>query len=250
MASIPERTELFDRTGTVRRPSRALFAGEMLDYWRPADTAGGARVVATASRGDGHAVLVLPALLKSDASTAYLRRHLDQLGYDAHGWRLGTDIGPTDKALDGSERRLRELRRRHGRKVSLVGHSMGGLIAREIAKRSPESVRQVVTLCSPFRPPIASNVELAFRLFAPWHSRRVPELWATIAEPPPVPTTAVYTRSDGVVSWQSCCDAPAFEHESVEVTGCHTTMARNAGALRVIADRLAQPEGAWRPYGS
>jgi len=194
-------------------------------------------------------VLVLPALLKSDRHTVYLRQHLDRLGYAAHAWRLGANIGPTDWALDGSERRLRELRRRYGRKVSVIGHSMGGLIAREIAKRAPDSVRQVITLCAPFRPPIASNVELAFRLLSPWHSTHVPTLWADAAQPPPVPASAIYTRSDGVVSWQSCCEAaPAPERESIEVTGCHTTMARNPLALAIIADRLAQHEGAWRPY--
>jgi pimeloyl-ACP methyl ester carboxylesterase len=248
MAPDTQSAGIFDRTGAVPRPGVALVVREMLDYWRPGDTRAGARVVAAAPRGDGHPVLVLPALLKGDRSTAYLRRHLAELGYAAYGWRLGTDIGPSDRALEGSERRLRELRRRHARRVSLIGHSMGGLIAREIAKHAPASVRQVITLCSPFRPPIASNVELAVRVFAPWHSARVPALWADVARPPPVPTTAIYTRTDGVVSWQSCCDAPAPQCESVEVPGCHTTMARNPRALAVIADRLAQPEGTWRPY--
>ena len=248
MAELLEGAQIFDRTGSVPRPGLPLIAREMLDYWRPSDVRAAARVVAAAPRGDGHPVLVLPALLKSDHSTAYLRAHLERLGYVAHGWGLGTDIGPTDWALDGSERRLRELHRRHGRTVSVIGHSMGGLIAREIAKQAPEAVRQVITLCSPFRPPIASNVELAFRLFAPFHSQRVPELWASLPHPPPVPTTAIYTRTDGVVSWQSCCDASTDSHESIEVAGCHTTMARNPGALAVIADRLAQPEGTWRPH--
>jgi pimeloyl-ACP methyl ester carboxylesterase len=248
MPLTSDRARIFDRSGVVRRPGLALVMREMIDYVAPNDVAGAARVVAGAPRGDGHPVLVLPALLKSDRATLYLRRHLEGLGYAAYGWRLGTNIGPTDRALDGSERRLRELRRRHARRVTVIGHSMGGLIAREIARRAPSSVRQVVTLCSPFRPPIASTVELAFRLLSPWHSARVPELWATLPVPPPVPTTAIYTRTDGIVSWQSCCDTPGPEHESIEVTGCHTTMARNATALAIIADRLAQPEDAWRPY--
>jgi pimeloyl-ACP methyl ester carboxylesterase len=247
MAAV-SRTRIFDRSGAVQRPARALMVREMLDYLAPSDAAGAADAVAAASRGDGHPVLVLPALLKSDRATRFLRRRLDELGYIAAGWGLGTNIGPTDRALDGSEAALRALQRRHGRRVSVIGHSMGGLIAREIAKRAPGAVRQIITLCSPIQPPIAANVELLFRLLSPWHSARLPALWADLPTPPPVPATAIYTRTDGVVSWQSCRDVAGPERENIEVTGCHTTMARNAGALAIIADRLAQPEGAWRPY--
>ena len=248
MTADPAPVPLFDRTGGVARPGLPLIMREVIDYWRPGDARAAARVVAAAPRGDGHPVLVLPALLKGDRATEFLRDHLERLGYVAHGWGLGLDIGPTDRALEGSERRVRELHQRHGRKISVIGHSMGGLIAREIGHQAPETVRQVITLCSPFRPPIATNVELILRLFAPFHSRRVPALWANLPNPPPVPTTAIYTRTDGVVSWQSCCDAPTAIQESIEVIGCHTTMARNPDALAIIADRLAQPEGTWRAY--
>jgi pimeloyl-ACP methyl ester carboxylesterase len=240
--------DLFDRSGTVRRPPLRLLARNIADFLVPADRPGAAQALARAPRGDGQPVLVLPAFLKADGATLYLRRFLEQLGYDAHGWRLGINIGPTDAALDGSRRRLLELRRRHGRKVSLIGHSLGGVIAREIAKLEPGSVRQVITLCSPFRPPIASNVELAYRLFARWHSAAVPALWRDIAAAPPVPTTALFTRDDGIVSWTSCVEPPSARCESIEVTGCHTTMASNTQALALVADRLAQPEDGWQRY--
>lgn len=239
---------IFDRSGRVQRPARALVLREMLDFFRPGDLAGAAAAIAAAPRGDGHPVLVLPALLKGDGATEFLRRHLEALGYAVFGWGLGVNIGPTDRALDGSEQLLRALAARHGRRVSLVGHSMGGLIAREIAQRAPEAVRQIITLCSPVRPPIAANVELIFRMLSRWHSPRVPELWARLALPPPAPATAIYTCTDGVVSWQSCCETPGPFRESIEVAGCHTTMARNPAALAIIADRLALPEDAWRPY--
>jgi pimeloyl-ACP methyl ester carboxylesterase len=246
--TMAPQTGIFDRSGRVQRPARSLVLREMLDFFRAGDAAGAAAAIAAAPRGDGHPVLVLPALLKGDGATVFLRRHLERLGYPVYGWRLGVNIGPTDRALDGSERLLREIAARHGGRVSLIGHSMGGLIAREIAQRAPDAVRQIVTLCSPIQPPIAANVELIFRLLSPWHSPRVPELWARLSMPPPVPATAIFTRTDGVVSWQSCCDAAGPRRESVEVAGCHTTMARNPAALAVIADRLAQPEDGWRPY--
>jgi pimeloyl-ACP methyl ester carboxylesterase len=241
-------TPIFDRTGRVQKPARLLMLREMLDYLAPGDAAGVAAALASATAGDGHPVLVLPALLKSDRATLFLRGHLDRLGYAVEGWGLGANIGPTDRALDGCARRLDALHRQYGRRVSLIGHSMGGLFAREIAKRTPDAVRQVITLCSPIQPPLATNVELIYRLLSPWHSTRVADLWAGLATPPPVPTTAIYSRTDGVVSWQSCRDVTGPRRESVEVAGCHTTMARNKAALVVIADRLAQPEDDWRPY--
>jgi pimeloyl-ACP methyl ester carboxylesterase len=243
-----QRAGLFDRSGAVRRPPFRLLVRNLADFCRPPDRRGAAALRAVAPRGDGHPVLVLPAFLKGDSSTLYLRRFLEDLGYVPYGWRLGVNIGPTAAALEGSERRLRAIRRRHARKVTLIGHSLGGVIARETAKKVPGSVRQLVTLCSPFAPPIASNVELAFRLFAPWHSRELPTLWAELGTPAPVPTTAIYTLSDGIVSWTSCVEQPGHQRESIEVAGCHTTMASNTRALAIIADRLAQPEGFWRPY--
>jgi pimeloyl-ACP methyl ester carboxylesterase len=250
MTTASDNMTMFDRSGTVRRPAPTLVVRELIDFFSRADRAGAARLLATAPRGDGHPVLVIPALLKDDRATAFLRAQIEGLGYCAHRWRLGTNIGPTDIALDGSLKRLLELRRRHARPVTVIGHSMGGLIAREIAKRAPGSVRQVITLCSPFRPPVATNVETVFRLLSRYHSARVPELWASMATKPPVPTTAIYTKTDGIVSWQSCCDDPGDRYESIEVAGWHTTMARNLAALAIIADRLALPEGTWRPYAS
>src|SRR5258706_11919218 len=196
--------DLFDRSGAVQRPPLSVLARNIVDFFIPADRAAAARRVGAAPRGDGHPVLVFPAFLKGDGATRYLRNFLAQLGHDPHGWHQGVNIGPTDPALEGSKRRLLELRRRHGRKVSLVGHSLGGVIAREVAKQAPDSVRQVITLCSPFRPPIASNVELIYRFFARWHSTSVETLWRDVASAPPVPTTAIYSRDDGIVSWTSC----------------------------------------------
>ncbi len=241
-------TSLFDRTGAVRRPGLGQLARNLADFFRPPDRAGAARALAGAPHGDGHPVLVMPAFLKGDGATAYLRQWLAHLGYAPYPWELGVNIGPTDKILHGSVARLRALQARHGRTVSLIGHSLGGVLAREAAKRAPEAARQVITLCSPFQPPVASTVELLVRFFGPWHSADVPALWDQVATPPPVPSTAIYTRDDGIVSWQSCLERPGAQRENIEIAGCHTTMASNTRALVVIADRLALPEGGWRPH--
>src|SRR4051812_28351832 len=113
----PSGMELFDRSGAVRRPPLRLLARNLADFFLPPDRAAAARALGAAPRGDGHPVLVLPAFLKGDGATLYLRSFLARLGYEPHGWHQGVNTGPTDAALEGSKRRLLELRRRHGRKV-------------------------------------------------------------------------------------------------------------------------------------
>lgn len=203
----------------------------------------------SAPRGDGHPVLVVPSFLRSDRYMLRLRRFLADRGYAVSGWGLGVNVGPTERALDGIERRLDEITARHGRKASLIGHSLGGTIAREIAKRRPAQVRQLIVLASPIRLPTASPLEPVYGVLSRWHSPSSKASYAVLNEPPVVPVTAIYTRTDGIVAWQSCLEAEGPERENIEVLGPHSTMARNPAAWRVIADRLAQPEGSWRPYG-
>jgi len=211
------------------------------------------RRVAMAARrgvppGDGHPVLVVPAFLRGDRYMLSLRRFIGDCGYAVAAWGLGVNVGPTDAILIGIERRLDEMAARHGRKVSLVGHSLGGAIARELAKKRPDAVRQLITLASPIRLPTASPMEPIYRLLSHWHSASSRGLYAALNEPAAVPTTAIYTRSDGIVAWQSCLEVDGPQLESIEVAGPHSTMARNPIAWRIVADRLAQPEGHWRRY--
>ncbi len=204
--------------------------------------------VSRAPRGDGHPVLVVPCFLRSDRSTLVLRRFLAACGYAVYGWGLGTNIGPTATAIKGMERRLAEIAARHGCKVSLIGHSLGGVIARELAKARPEQVRQLILLASPIQQPTASPLEPVYKLLSRWHSFDAVSAMDRLNEPPSVPVTAIFTRSDGIVAWQSCREVPGSLRESIEVRGSHGTMVRNMTAWRIIADRLAQPESNWRPY--
>ena len=127
-----------------------------------------------------------------------------------------------------------------GRTVSLVGHSLGGVMARALAYEHPEQVRRVITVCSPFRLPTAMRLEALCWLLC--RGRVAPEiLIPRIAEPPPVPTTAIYSPRDGIVAWQSCTDIPGPGRENIAIKGAHSTMMSNLAAMRVIADRLALP---------
>jgi pimeloyl-ACP methyl ester carboxylesterase len=191
---------------------------------------------------------VLPGLAASDVSTQPLRTYLRAQGYAAHGWKQGPNNGPRSGVEATIDARLAELAQRHNRKASLIGWSLGGVLAREAARRSPDLVRQVITLGSPFaNEPKASN---AWRLYEILSERRVDD-WAgreAMKLPPPVPSTAIYTRSDGIVAWQGCREQESATTENIEVEGSHSGLGYNPAVLYAIADRLALPEGEWRPF--
>jgi hypothetical protein len=234
----------------IGRPPLGLFAREQMRAAGEFARLGERRkLLREVARGDGHPVLVLPGLLAGDLSTLPLRRFLRALCYDARGWKLGINTGPTPALREALDRRLIHLAKRHGRRVSLIGWSLGGFYARELARAHAERVRQVITLATPFRDISASH---ASRI-VPIHPGGRPlaeahDLRAQLRRPLPVPTTSIYSRSDGIVAWRSCLEQPGAQRENVEVHCSHTGMGWHAEALRVIADRLAQPESCWRPY--
>lgn len=200
-------------------------------------------------RGDGHPVLVLPGFLATDFSTAPLRSFLSSRGYAAEGWKLGRNLGASGLEHRVLER-LAALRRGHGRKVSLIGWSLGGIFAREIARMARDDVRSVITLGSPFNHNPRANH--SWRLFEYLSGRTIdgvdPAIRASMGEPPPVPATAIYSRSDGIAAWQCCVEREGPTSESIEVEGSHLGLGHNPLVLHAVADRLAQPEGAWRPF--
>ena len=200
-----------------------------------------------APRGDGHPVLVLPGFMASDVSTRPLRAFLRDRGYHVHGWRLGRNRGPSTDVTLGMAARLHALAERHDRRVSLVGWSLGGVYARELARRFPDVVRQVITLASPFRDVDASNVPDLLRQRRGQHPDEA-ALRAQLAAPIPVPATAIYSRTDGIVAWRSCCEQPGPRAENLEVVASHCGIGHHPIVLLTIADRLAQPEGAWTPF--
>ena len=228
-------------------PSKALF---MLEGLRSAFEFGligpSWPLLRAAPRGDGHAVMVMPGMATSDVSTVALRLFLRERGYAVYGWGAGRNVGST-AIIETLRRRLTMLRRKHDVTVSLIGISLGGVYARELAKLAPELVRCVITLASPFKGPHrASNV---FRLYEFLSGRKATELPDdAFAHPPPLPTTAIYTRSDGIVAWQRCVENAGPRSESIEVIGSHSGLGHNALALYVVADRLAQPEGRWQAF--
>ncbi len=209
-------------------------------------------ILRLAGRGDRHPVLVLPGFTASDRSTMPLRGVLQAQGYWVHGWGLGPNLGPTDRILDGIQDRLIELHDRHERTITLVGWSLGGIYARELARNNPEAVRQVITLGSPFRlgRQDRSAASMLFDQLEGSFSSRFNDLVVGEAgkAPLPVPSTAIYSRTDGVVRWHTCIDIESEGHENIEVRGSHSGLGWNPAAVYAIANRLAQPEDDWRKF--
>lgn len=237
-------------TQTLSPPSRTLMFLEGRAISELGAFLGALPLLSLAPRGDGHPVLVLPGLVASDTSTRPLRSFLKSRGYAVSGWRQGRNLGLRHGVQNAMVDLVQELNDTHGRKVSLVGWSLGGLYARQLAKMMPERVRSVITLGSPFAAgPKATN---AWRVYEMASGRRADEedtrFGGSLAGTPPVPTTAIFSRTDGICAWQVCVERPSARTENIEVQGSHCGLGHNPAAVYAIADRLAQTEGEWRPF--
>lgn len=198
-------------------------------------------------RGDGHPVLVFPGLAANDWSTLLLRQALSQLGYTPYGWAQGFNAGPRHGVMAGCLERLDEIAEHHNEPLTLIGWSLGGIYARELAKLRTPQVRQVITLGSPFRgSPEKTRAYLLFRLLSGHRVHQ--QLKFRIAEAPPVPVSSIYSRSDGIVPWPLSLEPKAKLRENIAVPASHFGIGANPLALWAIADRLAQPRGSWKPF--
>ena len=208
-------------------------------------------LLARAPKGDGHAVLVFPGLSANDVSTVPLRHYLQSLNYSSWGWEQGFNFGPRAGVLDDAKDKLVRTFESSGRKVSLIGWSLGGVYARELAKEMPHMVRSVITLGTPFAGSHKSTN--AWRIYELTSGRSI-EREAhnyNLAAAPTVPTSSIYSRTDGVVAWQASVQAPSKANpntENIEVLASHIGLGLNPSAWWAVADRLAQPEGDWKRF--
>ena len=203
-----------------------------------------------APRGDGHPVLALPGFLASDLSMAPMRRYLRELGYDTYAWNMGRNFGGCRSMRAALRERLAEIHDATGRKVSVVGWSLGGVYARDLALQSPDMVRSVMTLGSPFANDVrATNATQLYEVLSGEGVDDNPELRAAIAGDMPVPATSIYSRTDGIVNWHTSLLRPSATAENIEVhLASHIGLGVNPAALWAVADRLAQPEGEFRQF--
>jgi pimeloyl-ACP methyl ester carboxylesterase len=237
----------------VAAPSPRLLLLEQRALFELGALAAAAPWLRAVGRGDRHPVLVLPGFTASDRTTTLLRMQLRTWGYWAHGWNLGRNWGPTPEVVEGIVERLHDLHRRHEQKVTLVGWSLGGMYARELARQFPDEVRSVISLGSPYRMEQIDRSALSpvVDRLLPTFERRLPDAeWVPEDAKPrlTVPATSIYSRTDGIVRWHLCIDRVTPTAENIEVRGSHTGLAVNPAVLYAIGDRLAQPADDWRPF--
>ena len=234
----------------LRAPSLFLMLAEARSVFELNSSLLLSPLLMRAPKGDGHPVLALPGFLASDLSMAPMRRYLKELGYDTYAWNMGRNLG----GVAGKRGALRDLLTRihetTGRKVSIIGWSLGGVYARDLAVQLPDMVRSVITLGSPFANDItATNATRLYEALSGEGANDNPEIREAIAGDMPVPATSIYSRTDGIVNWRTSLLRPSGTAENIEVYfASHIGLGVNPAALWAVADRLAQPEGQWRPF--
>jgi pimeloyl-ACP methyl ester carboxylesterase len=210
-----------------------------------------------APAGDGHPVLLLPGFGASDSSMEPLRLFLQTRGYEVETWGLGRNVGFNRKFANAIEQKVRFMHHRSGgRRVSLVGWSLGGVFAYYAARIAPECVRTAIALGSPLRfdpdRPPPPGIRALYRAFAAPFSPETHHARArsrAMRGPPPVPSSCIYSESDALVDpEQATLDGDPEDHENIRIPGSHLGLGLNPIVMWIVADRLAQPEGAWQPF--
>lgn len=220
---------------------RAIFEWQSFYALRP--------LLKTLKKGDGHPVIVFPGFGGSDRSTKPLRGLLSSLGYQVHGWGLGSNVIFNDELEAEMVALVEEVAKQSDQKVSLVGWSLGGLYAREIAKICPESVRGVITMGSPISGRARhSNAQSLFQALNGEPSKHDRVRQHSLHEAPPVPTTSVYSKTDGIVAWEGSVQKTGNQIDNIQVPASHLGFGVNPLVMVVLADRLALPENQWRPF--
>lgn len=197
--------------------------------------------------GDGHPVIILPGFMSSDSATKPLRKLLDDIRYTTYGWELGRNYGE-EEDLDLLFNRIDKIYQDHRKPISVIGWSLGGIYARQIAKSRPHLIRQVITLGSPFSGITEPNhAAWIHKLITSGKGKDIidPELLADIPKPAPVPTTAIYSKQDGVVHWEHCIEEETSIHQNIEVYGSHLGLGVNPTVIEIIIDRLQYDASSW-----
>jgi alpha/beta superfamily hydrolase len=188
--------------------------------------------------GKGQVVLVIPGLISTDALTVVLRKYLQKLGYQTFGWEMGLNLGRLE-SVDKLVQKVEKMKETHQQKIVVIGWSMGGIFAREVAKATPQSIKKVITIGSPFADVFAPNwAKGVFDLV----NRGIKidfVVMAQLPNPAPVPTVALYSKMDGIVPWQACREIVENDtHKNVEIGGSHLGMGANPDVIKVVAANL------------
>ncbi len=203
------------------------------------------------SGGDGHPVLILPGFMASDFSTIPLRSFIHKLGYKVYGWGEGRNFAHVEY-IELLLEKLDRIYQKHNEKVTLIGWSLGGIYARQLAKHDPSIIRQIIVMGSPFQGVrMANNASWMYDILkkSKLVSKKIDEkLLDDIPLPAPVPTTAIYTKEDGVVPWELCLEEEDEWHQNIQVRGSHLGLGVNPLVLQIVADRLKYQKEDWEYF--
>ena len=188
-------------------------------------------------RGNRETIMLVPGFLAGDWTMARLKGFLVSLNYRVEQADIAFNLGPTPRLLTQLEETT--LRLSEGKKIALIGQSLGGVMARDLAKRHPERVTRVITLCTPIRFPVTTPLAPFAAMLAPFHHPSARENMDAIAQAPLVPVTAIYSEQDGIVDWRQCLQDESELHCNIRIRGGHGTMGSNPDAQRAIALALA-----------
>lgn len=225
----------------LESPSLLALAREGLSALEFARLMAAAPALALQTRGSGEPVIVLPGFGASNTSTIPLRGYLTWLGYEVHGWALGRNRGDVRQLLPQVVDQVRQVYLRSGSPVNIIGWSLGGVIAREVAREHPASVRQVVTMGSP----VVGGAK--YTSMGGLYEKRGVDLdvmEATIAArestPIRVPVTSIYSKNDGIVGWQASIDRHNSQVDHIEVCTTHLGLGISPDVFKIIARKLAR----------
>ncbi len=234
---------MMSNSQVIQRPSLLLFITEGLrSVYDRASSIKFRNEFQPQVKGDGHPVLVIPGFLAGELSTKPLRDFVNKMGYTSYDWKLGRNYGRIED-VETMITQVEKLQESHGQKVSLIGWSLGGIYCREIAKRKPRKIRQIITLASPFKGLNKANyAKWAYRLLNGKHADEIdPDLLASIPRPAPIPTTAIYSKKDGIVPWALCIEDEKNDlHQNIEVDSAHLGMGFDKEVLELIAHLLSE----------
>lgn len=190
-------------------------------------------------RGDGRHILLIPGLLASESRMEAMRAILNAAGYDAHGWGMGRNLGPRSDSLERIDRRVDQIRRESGGKVTLVGWSLGGLFAREYAKHAAGKVGGIVTMGTPFSgDPRANHAWRLYQLVSGFPVDQ-PPFACRREEKPPVRTIALWSRRDGVILPECARGRNGERDQAIEVDCTHMGFAASPEGILAVGQALA-----------
>ncbi len=241
-----------DEKRNIKKPSKLLlYTDGIRAFWEFIYYCFFAIFYKIKKTGDGHPVLVIPGFLGSGFSTKILRKFIDKHGYTSYDWGLDRNLA-NFADLEFLKIKIEDLHRRHQQKVTLIGWSLGGVYARQLAKSQSAIVRQVITMGSPFNGVTEPNN--AKRMYN-WVKKRegTPEIsdevLADLPNPAPVPSTAIYSKLDGIVSWKVCMERQEdATHQNVRINSSHFGFGWNPATLKIVVDRLQYDANNWKHF--